>query len=216
MLIIHPLTDSPPPALLDPAPEYLEQLSTTCPRGYGGDNTRDKDADEDLAVVNTDFHTPLTLPSGYGPTNVVTPTPRRRYRVGDILQSDGSGTEERRAYFHNPHRHQLERDQGRHQPRPRARRADHGSGSSLPQIRALQESVHQALGGGVVPPDNLSDGSSNGTGGRGTSERKGWRNRLTAAEQYASSILFGRGGNGVGGSGSGTGLSGQVMQERDD
>ncbi|KAF9651230.1 RNI-like protein [Thelephora ganbajun] len=187
------------------------------PRGYGGDDTRDKDTDdEDLVVVDADNHTPLTPPSGYGSTNVVTPTPRRGYSVGDIPQSDGSGTEERQAYFHNPHRHQLERDQGRHQPRPRARRADHGSGSSLPQIRALQESVHQALGGGVVPPDNLSDGSSNGTGGRGRSERKGWRNRLTAAEQYASSILFGRGGNGVGGSGSGTGSSGQVLQERDE
>jgi len=94
---------------------------------------------------------------------------------------------------------------------------DHGSGTSnSPQIRALQESVHQALGGGVVPPDNLSDSSNNSTGGRGRSERKGWRNRLTAAEQYASSFLFGRGGNGTGGSGAGAGPSGQVLQERDD
>ena len=85
-----------------------------------------------------------------------------------------------------------------------------GSGSpSLPQRRVLQESVHRALGSGIVPPDNLSDGSIKSAGGRGRSERRGWRNRLTAAEQYASSILFGRGGNGAG-------SSGQVLQERDD
>lgn len=186
------------------------------PRGYG-DEMMDRDTDdEDLVVVDAGNHTPLTPPSGYGSTNVVTPTPRRGYSVGDVPQSGGSGAEERQAYFQNPHRHQMERDQWR-PPRQRARGADHGSGSSnSPQIRALQESVHQALGGGVVPPDNLSDSSNNSTGGRGRSERKGWRNRLTAAEQYASSFLFGRGGNGTGGSGAGAGPSGQVLQERED
>lgn len=190
---------------------------TDVPREYGGDETRDKDPDdEDLIVVDAGDHTPLTPPSGYGSTNVITPTPRRGYSVGDISQSDGSGTDERQAYYQNPYRHQMERDQARHGPRPRARGVDHGSGSSTsPQLRALHESVHQALGGGVVPPDNLSDGSSNGAGGRGRSERKRWRNRLTAAEQYASSILFGRGGSGAGGSGSGAGSSSQVLHERD-
>ena len=188
------------------------------PRGYGGDEIGDRDTDdEDLVVVDAGNYTPLTPPSGYGSTNVVTPTPRRGYSVGDISQSDGSGTDERQAYFQNPHRHQMERDQGRYPPRPRARGVDHGSGpSTSPQIRALQESVHQALGGGVVPPDNLSDSSNNSTGGRGRSERKGWRNRLTAAEHYASSLLFGRGGNGTSGSGTGAGSSGQVFHERDD
>ena len=192
---------------------------TDIPREYGGDGTGDKGTDdEDVVVVDAGNHTPLTPPSGYGSTNVVTPTPRRGYSVGDISQSDGSGTDERQAYFQNPYRHQMERDQGRHQPRLRARGVDPDGprSSASPQIRALQESVHQALGGGVVPPDNLSDGSSNSAGGRGRSERKGWRNRLTAAEQYASSILFGRGGNGAGGSGTGAGSSGQVLQERDD
>ena len=154
--------------------------------------------DEDLVVVDGDTHTPLTPPSGYGSANMVTPIPRRGYTVGDTSQSDGS----------NPYRHQ---------PRPRARGVDHGTGSSIPpQIRNLQESVHQALGIGMVPPDNLSDSSNNSTGGRGRSERKGWRNRLTAAENYASSLLFGRGGNGAGGSVSGAGSSGQVLQEGDD
>ena len=162
-------------------------------RGYDVDATGDGGTDdEDLVVVDGDTHTPLTPPSGYASANVVTPIPRRGYTVGD---SDGS----------NPYRHQ---------PRPRARGMDHGTGMSTPpQIRALQESVHQALGGGVVPPDNLSDSSNNSAGGRG---RKGWRNRLTAAEHYASSFLFGRGGNGTGGSGSGPGSSSQVLQERDD
>lgn len=183
-----------------------------------GDETEDKDVDdEDLVVVDAGDHTPLTPPSGYGSASVVTPTPRRGYSVGEISQSDGSGTDERHGYFQVPLRHQIERDQGRHHPRLRARGTDHGTGSSTPpQIRALQESVHQALGGGVVPPDNLSDGGGNGAGGRGRSERRGWRNRLTAAEQYASSILFGRGGSGAGGSGSGPGAPGQVLQERDD
>ena len=186
-------------------------------RGYGGDEMMDRDTDdEDLVVVDAGNHTPLTPPSGYGSTSVVTPTPRRGYSVGDIPQSGGSGTDERQAYFQNPHRHQMEREQWR-PPRQRARGADHGPGSSnSPQIRALQESVHQALGGGVVPPDNLSDSSNNSTGGRGRSERKGWRNRLNAAEHYASTFLFGRGGNGTGGSGAGAGPSGQVVQERDD
>ena len=187
------------------------------PRGYGGDEPRDKGSeDEDLVVVDAGNHTPLTPPSGYGSTNVVTPTPRRGYSVGDIPQSDGLGTEERQAYFQNPYRHQMERDPGRHQPRPRLRGVDHGTGTSTsPQLRALQESVHQALGGGVVPPDSLSDGSNEGSGGRGRSERRGWRNRLTAAEHYATAILFGRGGNGGSGSGSGAGSSSQVMHERD-
>jgi hypothetical protein len=179
------------------------------PRGYG-DEMKDKDTDDEV-VVDAVNHTPLTPASGYGSMNVVTPTPRRGYSVGDISQSDGSGTDERHGYFHVPLRHQIEREQGRRQPRLRARGVDHGSTTS-PQIRALQESVHQALGGGVVPPDNTSDGSSNGTGGRGRSERRGWRNRLTAAEHYASSILFGRGGNG----GPGPGTSGQVLHERED
>jgi len=185
-------------------------------RGYGGDEPRDKDSeDEDLVVVDAGNHTPLTPPSGYGSTSVVTPTPRRGYSVGDIPQGDGSGTEERQAYFQNPYRHQMERDPGRHQPRPRIRGMDHGSGlSTSPQLRALQESVHQALGGGIVPPDNLSDGNGGSTV-RGRSERRGWRTRLTAAEHYASSILFGRGGNGGGGSGSGAGSSSQVLHERD-
>ena len=187
-------------------------------RGYGGDEMGDKDTDdEDLVVVDAGNHTPLTPPSGYGSTNVVTPTPRRGYSVGDMSQNDGSGTDERQAYFQASHRHQMERDPGRHQPRLRARGVDHGSGSSTsPQIRALQESVHQALGGGVVPPDNLSDSSNNSTGGRGRSERRGWRNRLIAAENFASNVLFGRGGNGGGGSGTGAGSSGQILQERDD
>ena len=191
---------------------------TDIPRGYGGDGMGGKDIDdEDLVVVDAGNHTPLTPPSGYGSTNVVTPTPRRGYSAGDIPQNDGSGTDERQAYFQGPYRHQMERDPGRHQPRLRARGVDHESGSSTsPQIRALQESVHQALGGGVVPPDNLSDSSNNSTGGRGRSERKGWRNRLTAAEHIASTFLFGRGGNGGGGSGTGAGSSGQVLQERDD
>jgi hypothetical protein len=180
-------------------------------RGYG-DETRDGDIDdEDLVVVDAGNHTPLTPPSGYGSTNVVTPTPRRGYSVGDISHGDGSGTDERQGYFQIPFRHQMERDQGRHQPRQRARGVDHGPSAS-PQIRALQESVHQALGGGVVPPEAPSDGSGNGTERRGRNERRGWRNRLSVAEQYASSIFFGRGG---GGGGSGTG-SGQVLQERDD
>ena len=172
-------------------------------RGYG-DETRDKDTDDEDLVVDAGNHTPLTPASGYGSMNVITPTPRRGYSVGDISQSDGSGTDERHGYFQVPLRHH---------PRLRARGIDHGS-STPPQIRALQESVHQALGGGVVPPDNISDGSGNGAGGRGRSERRGWRNRLTAAEQYASSILFGRGGSGGGGSGSGA--PGQVLQERED
>jgi len=135
---------------------------TDVPREYGGDETRDKDPDdEDLIVVDAGDHTPLTPPSGYGSTNVITPTPRRGYSVGDISQSDGSGTDERQAHWQNPYRHQMER------------------------------------------------------GGRGRSEKKGWRNRLTAAEQYASSILFGRGGSGAGGSGSGAGSSSQVLHERD-
>ena len=188
--------------------------TTDINRGYGGDEMGDRDTDdEELVVVGAGNHTPLTPPSGYGSTNVATPTPLRGYSVGDVSQSDGSGTDERQAHFPNPYRHQMERDQGRHHPRLRARGLDHGPGpSSSPQIRALQESVHQALGSGVVPPDNLSDSSNNSTGGRGRNERKGWRNRLTAAEHYASSILFGRGGNGAGGAGS----SGQVLQERDD
>lgn len=183
-------------------------------RGYG-DDIMDRDTDdEDLVIVDAGNHTPLTPPSGYGSTNVVTPTPRRGYSVGDVPQSDGSGTDDRQGYFQAPPRHQMERDQGRHQPRMRGR-ADHGL-PTPPQIRALQESVHQALGGGVVPPDNLGDTSTNGTGGRGRSERRGWRNRLTAAEQYASSILFGRGGSGAAGSGPGSGTPGQVLQERED
>jgi F-box and leucine-rich repeat protein GRR1 len=183
-------------------------------RRYGGDGMRDSD-DEDLVIVNAGSHTPLTPPSGYGSTSVVTPTPRRGYGVGDVPQGDGSGTDERQAYFQNPYRHQMERDHGRHQPRPRARGVDQGTGSSTsPQIRALQESVHQALGG--VPPDSLSDGGNTSAGGRGRSERKGWRNRLTAAEHYASSLLFGRGGNGGGGPGSGAGSSSQVLHEHDD
>jgi len=64
--------------------------------------------------------------------------------------------------------------------------------------------------------DSLSDGRDNGTGGRSGSRRKGWRNRLTAAEHYAHLLLFGRGGNGAGGSGSGPGPSVQVLQEHDD
>jgi len=182
------------------------------PRGYG-DETKDKDTDDEDLAVDAGNHTPLTPASGYGSMNVVTPTPRRGYSVGEISQSDGSGTDERPGYFQIPFRHQIERDQGRRQPRLRARGADHGSSTS-PQIRALQESVHQALSGGVVPPDNTSEGSSNGTGGRGRSERRGWRNRLTAAEHYASSILFGRGGSG--GGGSGPGAPGQVLHERED
>jgi F-box and leucine-rich repeat protein GRR1 len=183
-------------------------------RWYGDEAKGEGTDDEDLVVAGN--HTPLTPPSGYGSTNVVTPTPRRGYSVGDISQSDGSGTDERQGYFQIPLRHQMEREQGRRQPRQRTRVADHVSGSSTsPQIRALQESVHQALGGGVVPPDNLSDGSGHGTGGRGRSERRGWRNRLAAAEQYAGSILFGRGGSGAGGPGSGSGTSGQVLQEHD-
>ncbi|KAF9644933.1 kinase-like protein [Thelephora ganbajun] len=46
MAIVHPLTDSPPPALLDPAPERLEHLSTTCqslPPGTDGDVGADPD-----------------------------------------------------------------------------------------------------------------------------------------------------------------------------
>jgi len=185
-------------------------------RGYGGDEPGGRDSgDEDLVVVDAGDHTPLTPPSGYGSTSVVTPTPRRGYTVGDIPQGDGSGTEERQAYFQNPYRHQMERDPGRHQPRPRTRGTDPGpSPPTPPQLRALQESVHQALGGGVVPPDNLSDGNSNGTV-RGRSERRGWRTRLTAAEHYASSILFGKGGGGGGGPGSGAGSSSQVLHERD-
>ena len=182
---------------------------TDIPRGYSGDVTGDGGTDdEDLVIVDGDTHTPLTPPSGYGSTSVITPIPRRGYTVGDMPQSDGSGTDERQGYFPNPYRHQ---------PRLRAQGVDLGTGSSTPpQIRALQESVHQALGGGVVPPDSLSDSSNNSAGGRGRSERKGWRNRLTAAEHYASSLLFGRGGNGAGGSGSGAGSSSQVLQERDD
>ena len=179
------------------------------PRGYG-DETRDKDTDDEV-IVDAGNHTPLTPASGYGSMNVVTPTPRRGYSVGEISQSDGSGTDERQGYFQVPLRHQIEREQGRRYPRLRARGVDHGSTTS-PQIRALQESVHQALGGGVVPPDNTIEGGNNGTGGRGRSERRGWRNRLTAAEHYASSILFGRGGGG----GSGSGASGQVLHERED
>lgn len=179
-------------------------------RGYL-DELKDRDTDDEV-VVDAGDNTPLTPASGYGPMNVVTPTPRRGYSVGDVSQSDGSGTDERQGYFQTPLRHQIERDQGRRQPRLRARGTDHGSSTS-PQIRALQESVHQALGGGVVPPDNVSDGSSNGTGGRGRSEGRGWRNRLTAAEHYASSILFGRGG---GGGGSRPGAPGQVLRERED
>lgn len=186
---------------------------TGIPRGYGS-GTKDKDTDdEDLVVVDAGNHTPLTPASGYGSMNVITPTPRRGYSVGEVSQSDGSGTDERQGYFQTPLRHQIERDQGRRQPRLRARGVDHGPPTS-PQIRALQESVHQALGGGVVPPDNINDGSGNGTGGRGRSERRGWRNRLTAAEQYASSILFGRGGSG--GGGPGPGAPGQVLHERED
>ena len=171
---------------------------------------RDKDIDDEDLVVDAGHHTPLTPPSGYGSANVATPTPRRGFSLGDISQSDGSGTDERQGYYQAPFRHQVERDQGRRQPRPRTRGVDHGSPAS-PQIRALQESVHRALGGGVVPPENFGD---SGAGGRGRSERRGWRNRLSAAEHYASSILFGRGGGRVGGSVSGT--SGQVLQERDD
>lgn len=183
------------------------------PRGYG-DETRDRETDdEDLVVVDAGNHTPLTPPSGYGSTNVLTPTPRRGYSLGDISQSDGSGTDERQGYLQAPFRRQT--DQGRPQPRLRARGADHGPSTS-PQIRALQESVHQALGGGVIPPENLGDSTGNGSGGRGRSERRGWRNRLTAAEHYASSLLFGRGGSGAGGSGSGPGTSGQILQERED
>ena len=174
------------------------------PRGYGGNEPRDSD-DEDLVVVDGGNHTPLTPPSGYGSTNVATPTPRRGYTIGDLPQSDGSGTDERPGYSQNPYRHQMERD-GRHQPRPRVRGVDHGPGlSTSPQLRALQESVHQALGGGgVVPPDNLGEGNSNGTGGRGRTERRGWRNRL----------FGGKGGNGASGSGSGAGSSSQVLHER--
>jgi len=85
-------------------------------------------------------------------------------------------------------------------------------------IRALQESLHQALVGGVVPPDSLSDSSNNSAGGRGRSERKGWRNRLTAAEHYATSLIFGRGGSGIVGSGSVSGSSAlrQILRERED
>lgn len=180
------------------------------PRGYG-DETRDKDTDDEV-VVDAGNHTPLTPASGYGPMNVVTPTPRRGYSVGEVSQSDGSGTDERQGYIQVPLRHQIEREQGRRQPRLRARGVDYGSTTSS-QLRALQDSVHQALGGGVVPLDNSSEGSSNGTGGRGRSERRGWRNRLTAAEHYASSILFGTRG---GGGGSGSGASGQVLHERED
>ena len=181
------------------------------PRRYG-DETRDGDTDDEV-VIDAGNHTPLTPASGYGSVNVLTPTPLRGYSIGEISQSDGSGTDERQGYFQIPFRHQIERDQGRRQSRLRARGGDHGSSTST-QIRALQESVHQALGGGVVPPDNANDGSGNGTGGRGRSERRGWRNRLTAAEHYASSILFGRGGGG--GGGSGPGAPGQVLHERED
>ena len=178
--------------------------------GYGGDETGDEDTDdEDSTTVDAGNDAPLTPPSGYGSTNVVTPTLRRGHR--NIPRNDSPGLDELRALFRGPYRRQMERNQGEQQPRPRARGVDHGPGSSAsPQIRALQESVHQALGGGVVPPDNLSDGSNNSAGGRGRSERKRWRKRL------ASSILFGGGGNGAGGSGTGTGPSGQVLQERDD
>lgn len=183
------------------------------PRGYGRDEMRDRDSDEeDLVVVDGGNHTPLTPPSGYGSTNVATPIPRRGYSIGDIPQSDGSGTDERQAYSQNLHRHQMERDRGRYLPRPRAR-VDHGPGlSSSPQIRALQESVHQALGGGVVPPDNFNDGNGNNAGGRGRSERRGWRNKLSAAEHF---LFGGKGGNGAGGSGSGAGSSSQFLHERD-
>ena len=183
------------------------------PRGYGGDEMRGKDSDdEDLVIVDGGNHTPLTPPSGYGSTSVATPTPRRGYSVGDIHQSDGSGTDERQAYSQNLYRHQMEREHGRFPPRSRARGVDHSAGSSTSQIRALQESVHQALGGGVVPPDNPHDGNGNNTGGRGRVERRGWRTKLTAAEHF---LFGGRGGSGAGGSGSGAGSSSQVLHERD-
>ncbi|KAF9780029.1 RNI-like protein [Thelephora terrestris] len=54
------------------------------PRGYS-DETKDKETDdEDLVVVDAGNYTPLTPPSGYGSANVLTPTPRRGYSVGDI------------------------------------------------------------------------------------------------------------------------------------
>lgn len=68
------------------------------------------------------------------------------------------------------------------------------SPSRSPTTRELQESVQSALGGGpgVGGSHHVRDD------GRGRAVgRRGWRNTLTAAEQYASSFLFGgRGGQG--------------------
>ena len=110
-------------------------------RGYGDDEPRNKGGeDEDPIVADPGNHTPLTPQSGYGLTSVVAPIPWRAYN-GDTLRSDGSGTEEQRAYSQDPWKH----------PRPITQGVDHGlSSPTWPQLRVPQESVRRALGGGVV------------------------------------------------------------------
>jgi len=68
-------------------------------RGYGGDEPRDKDSEgEDLVVVDAGSHTPLTPPSGYGSTSVVTPTPygtrltaAEHYAISVLFGRGGNG-----------------------------------------------------------------------------------------------------------------------------
>ena len=140
--------------------------------GYGKEN---------LIAADLRNYTPFTPPSESESTNMATPTLRRGYSVRSFSQDEDLVTDG---------------DQGRNQLPPGAQGVGDGLDPSTPWISAAM-GILRALDPGSALPVNLNDNTNKSKGGRGGSERNGWRDRL-----------FGRGSNGAG-------SSGQVLQKGD-
>lgn len=131
------------------------------------------------------------------------PIPRRGYTVDNQMQGQQQHVVLNASNPYQQH-HPMEREV----PAARTSRRSHRqrtweeggdtdrSPSRSPTTRELQESVQNALGGGAgVGGQSGSHHMNNDARGRAAG-RRGWRNTLTAAEQYASSFLFGGRGGG--------------------
>jgi F-box and leucine-rich repeat protein GRR1 len=124
------------------------------------------------------------------------PIPRRGYTVDYQMHGQQQTVPLNPSNPYHQH-HPMERESATARNAHRSQRqrqrewepSDNRGTSASPTTRELQESVQSALGGGHDVGGHQNPAAK--TDGRGRAGRRGWRNTLSAAEQYASSLLFG-------------------------
>jgi len=128
------------------------------------------------------------------------PIPRRGYTMDHQMYGQQPSNLSNPYHQHHPMERESATARNAHRSQRQRQRewepSDNRGMSVSPTTRELQESVQSALGGGRnVGGYQNSAANADGSGRAG---RRGWRNTLSAAEQYASSLLFGgRGGAGA-------------------